>query len=110
MQTIQVALDSKLPKAAYTAARRRKVNRSALIRQTLQEHLSRSRLMEFERDRNGCQSQPQRRRVSSVGGDRSLAGRLSRGDVHLCRFSAPGQSNERMQQVCSALRFSPGGV
>jgi hypothetical protein len=80
----------KILEAADTVARRRKVNRSALIRRTLQEHLSRSRLMELEeRDRSGFQSQPQRRRVSSVGEDCGLAGRLSRGDVHLCRFSAP---------------------
>jgi metal-responsive CopG/Arc/MetJ family transcriptional regulator len=38
-----------------------KVNRSALIRQALQEHLSRWRLMELEdRDRRGYQAQPQR--------------------------------------------------
>jgi metal-responsive CopG/Arc/MetJ family transcriptional regulator len=61
MQTIQVVLDSKLLKAADTAARRRKVNRSALIRQALQEHLSRLRLTDLEdRDRRGYQSQPQR--------------------------------------------------
>jgi metal-responsive CopG/Arc/MetJ family transcriptional regulator len=61
MQTIQVVLDSKLLKAADTAARRQKTNRSALIRRTFQEHLSRSRLMELEeRDRSGYQSQPQR--------------------------------------------------
>jgi metal-responsive CopG/Arc/MetJ family transcriptional regulator len=61
MQTIQVVLDSKLLKAADTAARRRKVNRSALIRQALQEHLGRLRLTELEdRDRRGYQSQPQR--------------------------------------------------
>ena len=39
MQIIQVVLDTKLLKAADTAAKRRKVNRSALIRQALQEHL-----------------------------------------------------------------------
>jgi metal-responsive CopG/Arc/MetJ family transcriptional regulator len=61
MQTIQVVLDSKLLKAADTAAKRRKVNRSALIRQALQEHLSRLHVMELEdRDRRGYQAQPQR--------------------------------------------------
>jgi metal-responsive CopG/Arc/MetJ family transcriptional regulator len=61
MQTIQVVLDSQLLKAADTVARRRKVNRSALIRQALREHLSRLRLMELEeRDRRGYQAQPQR--------------------------------------------------
>ena len=61
MQTIQVVLDTKLLKAADTAAKRRKVNRSALIRQALQEHLSRVRLMELEdRDRRGYEAHPQR--------------------------------------------------
>jgi metal-responsive CopG/Arc/MetJ family transcriptional regulator len=61
MQTIQVVLDTKLLKAADTAAKRKKVNRSALIRQALQEHLSRLRLIELEeRDRRGYQAQPQR--------------------------------------------------
>jgi metal-responsive CopG/Arc/MetJ family transcriptional regulator len=61
MQTIQVVLDSELMKAADTAAKRRKLNRSALIRQALQEHLSRLRVMELEeRDRRGYQAQPQR--------------------------------------------------
>lgn len=61
MQTIQVVLDTKLLKAADTAAKRRKVNRSALIRQALQEHLSRVRLMDLEeRDRRGYEEQPQR--------------------------------------------------
>jgi metal-responsive CopG/Arc/MetJ family transcriptional regulator len=61
MHTIQVVLNTKLLKAADTAAKRRKVNRSELIRQALQEHLSRVRLMDLEeRDRLGYQAQPQR--------------------------------------------------
>ena len=61
METIQVVLDAKLLKAADTAARRRKVNRSQLIRQALREHLSRLRILELEeRDRRGYQAQPQR--------------------------------------------------
>ena len=61
MQTIQVVLDAKLLKAADSAAKRRKVNRSVLIRQALQEHLSRLRLTDLEeRDRLGYQAQPQR--------------------------------------------------
>jgi metal-responsive CopG/Arc/MetJ family transcriptional regulator len=61
MQTIQVVLDAKLLKAADTVAKRRKMNRSALIRQALQEHLSRARLMDLEeRDQRGYQAQPQR--------------------------------------------------
>ncbi len=61
MQTIQVVLDTKLLKAADTAAKRRKVNRSALIRQALQEHLNHTPMMDLEeRDRLGYQAQPQR--------------------------------------------------
>ena len=60
MHTIQIVLDSKLLKAADTAAKRRKVNRSALIRQAMQEHLNRARMMDLEeRDRRGYQAQPQ---------------------------------------------------
>ena len=61
METIQVVLDTKLLKAADRAAKRQRVNRSALIRQALQEHLKRLRVAELEeRDRRGYQAQPQR--------------------------------------------------
>jgi metal-responsive CopG/Arc/MetJ family transcriptional regulator len=61
MKTIQVVLDTKLLKAADLAARRQKVNRSALIRQALQDHLRRLRTLDLEeRDRRGYQAQPQR--------------------------------------------------
>ena len=61
METIQVVLDKKLLKAADTAAKQRKLNRSALIRQALQAHLKGLRVMEMEeRDRRGYQAQPQR--------------------------------------------------
>ena len=61
METIQVVMDSKLLKAADFAAKRQKVNRSALIRQALQEHLRRLRVADLEeRDRQGYQAQPQR--------------------------------------------------
>jgi metal-responsive CopG/Arc/MetJ family transcriptional regulator len=60
METIQVVLDAKLLKAADTAAKRRKLNRSALIRQALEEHLKRLRLLDLEeRDRRGYQAKPQ---------------------------------------------------
>jgi metal-responsive CopG/Arc/MetJ family transcriptional regulator len=48
VETIQVVLDANLLKAADTAARRRKVNRSELIRQALREHLGRLRVKEME--------------------------------------------------------------
>jgi metal-responsive CopG/Arc/MetJ family transcriptional regulator len=61
METIQVVLDAKLLRAADSAARRQKVNRSALIRQALQEHLQRLRVMDLEeRDRRGYRARPQR--------------------------------------------------
>ncbi len=60
METIQVVLDTKLLRAANSAAKRQKVNRSALIRQALQEHLRRQHGMELEeRDRRGYQARPQ---------------------------------------------------
>jgi metal-responsive CopG/Arc/MetJ family transcriptional regulator len=62
VETIQVVLDTKLRKAADVAAKRQKVNRSALIRQALQEHLRRLRVSDMEeRDRRGYQARPQRR-------------------------------------------------
>lgn len=61
METIQVVLDKPLLKAADSAAKRQKVNRSALIRQALQEHLKRLHGMELEeRDRRGYRARPQR--------------------------------------------------
>jgi metal-responsive CopG/Arc/MetJ family transcriptional regulator len=61
METIQVVLDAKLLKTADVAATRQKVNRSALIREVLQEHLSRLHVLELEaRDRRGYQAKPQR--------------------------------------------------
>jgi metal-responsive CopG/Arc/MetJ family transcriptional regulator len=62
METIQVVLDTKLLRAADLAARRQKVNRSALIRHALQEHLKRLRELELEeQDRRGYMAQPQRK-------------------------------------------------
>ena len=61
METIQVVLDTKLLKAANHAAKRQKVNRSALIRQALQQYLKRLREMELEeQDRRGYMARPQR--------------------------------------------------
>jgi metal-responsive CopG/Arc/MetJ family transcriptional regulator len=54
MQTIQVVLDAKLLKAADRAARRAKLNRSALIRNALRNYLKTLRARELEeRDRVG---------------------------------------------------------
>lgn len=57
MQTIQIVLDTKLLKASDGAAKRQKVNRSALIRRALQEYLKRLRVVDLEeRDRLGMKT------------------------------------------------------
>jgi metal-responsive CopG/Arc/MetJ family transcriptional regulator len=62
MATIQVLLDEELLKTADKAAKREKVNRSALIRQALEEHLKRLAIRDVEeRDRSGYQAKPQRK-------------------------------------------------
>ena len=62
MQTIQVVLDAKLLKAADHAAKRRKLTRSALIREALRAHIKRMHELDLEeRDRRGYLAQPQRR-------------------------------------------------
>ena len=49
METIQVVMEEGLLKAADRAARRLKVNRSALIRDAVREHLRRLHYRELER-------------------------------------------------------------
>jgi metal-responsive CopG/Arc/MetJ family transcriptional regulator len=59
MQTIQVVLDDALLKLADRAARRAKVNRSALFREALRGHLQRLETFEKERrDRAGYERTP----------------------------------------------------
>jgi metal-responsive CopG/Arc/MetJ family transcriptional regulator len=60
MEAVQIVLDKKLLQAADRAARRTKLNRSALVREALREHLRRmeARASE-ERDREGYSRQPQ---------------------------------------------------
>jgi hypothetical protein len=56
----QVVLDTKLLKGNNLAAKRRRVNRSALIRQALQEHPKQLHILELEeRDRRGYEARPQ---------------------------------------------------
>ena len=60
METIQVVMDATLLKATDLAAKRQKVNRSALIRQALQQHLKRLHELELEeQDRRGYLAHPQ---------------------------------------------------
>jgi len=59
METIQVVLDSALLRATDGAARRARVNRSALIRKALREHLRHLQTQELEaRDREGYRVHP----------------------------------------------------
>ena len=60
METVQIVLDAELLKAADSAARRRKRNRSALVRDALREHLKRLEVLASEeRDRAGYIKHPQ---------------------------------------------------
>ena len=59
MATIQVVLEEELLKTADRVARRLNLNRSALIRNALREHLKRLRTLEKERlDRQGYEKFP----------------------------------------------------
>jgi len=60
METIQVVLDAELLRAADGAARRARMNRSALVRRALREHLKRLETQELEaRERRAYQRHPQ---------------------------------------------------
>jgi metal-responsive CopG/Arc/MetJ family transcriptional regulator len=60
METIQIVLDKSLLRAADRAARSKKQNRSALVRDALREHLRRlETAAKEERDRQGYLKQPQ---------------------------------------------------
>ncbi len=59
METIQVVLDSKLLRATDRAARKARINRSALIRKALREHLKRAEIRKMEeRERRGYELHP----------------------------------------------------
>jgi metal-responsive CopG/Arc/MetJ family transcriptional regulator len=60
VKTIQVVLSSTLLRAADGAARRARVNRSALVRAALGEYLKRLETRELEaRDRAGYEAHPE---------------------------------------------------
>jgi metal-responsive CopG/Arc/MetJ family transcriptional regulator len=60
METVQIVLDKKLLQATDKAARRTKLNRSALVREALREHLLRLEVRaREERDLEGYSRQPQ---------------------------------------------------
>jgi metal-responsive CopG/Arc/MetJ family transcriptional regulator len=59
METIQVVLEKELLQAADRAARQCRVNRSALVREALRQHLKRLATREREhRDRDGYRRRP----------------------------------------------------
>jgi metal-responsive CopG/Arc/MetJ family transcriptional regulator len=59
METIQVVLGSALVRAADGAARRARMNRSALVREALREYLKHLETRELEaRDRAGYEEHP----------------------------------------------------
>ncbi len=60
METIQVVLSSTLLRAADGAARRARMNRSALVREALREYLKSLETRELEaRDRMGYEEHPE---------------------------------------------------
>ncbi len=60
METVQIVLDKELLQATDRAARRTKLNRSALVREALREHLRRLEILSKEkRDQEGYSKQPQ---------------------------------------------------
>ena len=66
METVQIVLDKNLLQATDRAARRMKLNRSALVSEALREHLRRLEVRNSEeRDREGYSRQPQTRDESS---------------------------------------------
>lgn len=59
MQTVQIVLDEKLLRATDDAARRAKLDRSALVREALREYLDKAQVAELERsDRRGFERLP----------------------------------------------------
>ena len=59
METVQVVLGKELVRAADRAARKHRINRSALIRDALREHLKRLAARQRERrDREGYEARP----------------------------------------------------
>lgn len=62
VETIQIVLDKALLRATERAARRRRINRSALVREALRAHLKHLTASERERrDREGYTGRPSRR-------------------------------------------------
>ncbi len=60
METVQIVLDKMLLRAADRAARLKKQNRSALVRDALRDHLRKLEVAaQEERDRQGYARQPQ---------------------------------------------------
>ena len=92
METIQVVLDTALLRAADGAAKRPRINRSALIRDALRQHLADLRTRELEaRDRDGYLRHPESSKAYGNGG--IMAGRIMRGEIRLYGFRLPTNSD-----------------
>jgi len=67
MQAIQTVLGKELLKAADTAARRRRIQRSTLIRNAVREHLKHLRIREAEaRERRAYKAIPDRNEFEAL--------------------------------------------
>jgi metal-responsive CopG/Arc/MetJ family transcriptional regulator len=67
METVQIVLDKKLLLATDQAAKRTKLNRSALVREALREHLLRLAVRaQEERDQKGYSRLPQTQGQSNL--------------------------------------------
>jgi metal-responsive CopG/Arc/MetJ family transcriptional regulator len=67
METIQIVLDRKLLAEADRVGKRLQMNRSALFRVALREHLRRLQTLELERrDREGYENEAERPEESAV--------------------------------------------
>lgn len=67
METIQIVLDGELLRATDHAARRARINRSALVRRALREHLKSLEIQELvARERRGYSKRPSRRKEVAI--------------------------------------------
>jgi metal-responsive CopG/Arc/MetJ family transcriptional regulator len=96
METIQIVLDTKLLRATDLAAKRQKVNRSALIRDALQRHLKRLRELELEDlDRRGYLAKPQRAEEYRIWEDAAAWPERRAGEMSAFAASRPRISKGR---------------
>ncbi len=67
METIQIVLDGELLRATDHAAKRARINRSALVRRAIREHLKNLEMQELvARERRGYRKQPSHRKEAAI--------------------------------------------